>query len=101
MDERDQLRRAIAYLETQRPQLGDAVVDVSTAALRGQLAKPAVSARPDKEHRLVTVLFADMVGWSHLAATLDPEHLQATQRTFFATVTPPLETHGGSLEDHP
>lgn len=100
MDQDAQFRQAIAYLEAQRSQLGDAVVDASTAALREKLAAPAMAARSDQERKRVTVLFADLAGWSQLAAALDPEDLHAIQRAFFTAITPPIIAHGGCVEKY-
>jgi class 3 adenylate cyclase len=100
MDERDQLRRAITYLALQRPQLGDAVVNVSTAVLQAKLTESDTLTRTDEERRLVTVLFADLTGWRELAAALDPEDLCTVQEAYFAAVTPPILVHGGSVEKY-
>ncbi len=44
MNEREQLERAIAALETQRATLGDVAVDVAQAGLRQKLAALAAPA---------------------------------------------------------
>ena len=95
------LRTAIAAQEALRPMLGDAVVDATIAALRGQLsslrAEPSVDevatarlhayvpreladkmrigGRVQGERRQVTVLFADLAGYTALAERLDPEEV--------------------------
>jgi class 3 adenylate cyclase len=65
------LRHAMAVLEAQRPVLGDAVIDPALAALRQQLAEleaqPTDEPRSLQERRLVTILFADMVGSTQMA----------------------------------
>ena len=67
----DKIKESIAALEAQRSTLGDAVVDSAIAALREQLSQ----LRPDAdkgatldERKLVTILFADIAGFT--AATL-------------------------------
>ncbi len=105
------LRAAIAALEASRPTLGDAVVDVTLAALQAQLSalrhrqqtyaqqptqapgRPAANPQSylpgelaDKmratghiegERRQVTVLFADISGFTALSEQLDPEEVAA------------------------
>jgi len=78
----EQLRVAIAGLETQRVLLGDAVVEPALAALRAQLATLEQPARPDRspqdlsglphpaERRVLTVLFADVVGSTGMGSGL-------------------------------
>ena len=57
---REQLEAVIKGLESQRPLLGEAVVEAALAPLRAELT--ALAARPDDEQSLkhVTVLFLDV-----------------------------------------
>ena len=48
--------------------------------------------------RLVTVLFADVVGSTSIGERLDPERFAAIQARMFAAVRPVIERHGGTLE---
>ena len=80
MSEREQLERAIAHLEAQRAILGDAVVEAALAPLRQQLVTPEQEiSRPalEGERKLVTVLFADIAGFTALSERLDPEEVVA------------------------
>ena len=97
--DRKQLEQAIAALETQRSLLGDAVVDASIAALQEKLA--AMEAPACQEQRkLVTVLFADLAGFTAMAERMDPEDVREVQQAYFATVTPPILEHGGHVEKY-
>ena len=74
----EKLRASIAGLEAQRATLGDAIVEPAIGALRQQIAAlEARSAAPADERRIVTVLFADIVGSTSLAEKLDPEDWRA------------------------
>lgn len=67
----ENLRAAIAALESQHGSLGDAVVEMATAPLRARLA---ILLRPaGLQRRQVTVLFADVVGSTAMAQCLDAE----------------------------
>lgn len=72
-DERDveQLRQAIEALEGKRAELGDAVVDSALGPMRQRLAELTTSQR--SRRRQVTVMFADVKGYSTLVENLDPE----------------------------
>jgi DNA-binding SARP family transcriptional activator len=52
---------------------------------------------PDRR-KTVTILFADIVDSSTLAATLDPEVLRTVMRSYFDVVRTVIERHGGIVE---
>ena len=93
------LLQIIAVLETQRSSLGDAVVDASIAALRKQLAELEASP-PDEQRKLVTVLFADLAGFTALSERMDPEEMRELQDAYFAAIAKPIEDYGGSVEKY-
>jgi class 3 adenylate cyclase/tetratricopeptide (TPR) repeat protein len=99
MSDLEQIQKAIAALEGQRLILGDAVVDASLAALRKQLTE--LEARQALEQRkLVSILFADLVGFTSLSDKLDPEDVRAIQQAYFSAVTAPIKQHGGIIEKY-
>jgi class 3 adenylate cyclase/DNA-binding SARP family transcriptional activator len=59
-------------------------------------APPA--AAPEEMLKLVTVLFADVVGSTARAETLHPEELRDLMRDFFAALAPEIESEGGTIE---
>ena len=68
-----------------------------------QLAAPTEEREPTPapvaaERRRVTVLFADLVGFSTLAEDLDPEELQTLMTETFAELTEEVERREGSIE---
>src|SRR3989442_12466963 len=50
------------------------------------------------ERRIVTVLFADLVGFTALSERLDAEDVSLVQDAYFAAVRETIERHGGQLE---
>src|SRR6187551_3730462 len=50
------------------------------------------------ERRIVTVLFADLVGFTTLSERLDPEDMAGIQDAYFNAVRETIERHGGTLE---
>ena len=50
------------------------------------------------ERRIVSVLFADLVGFTPLSERLDAEDMATIQDAYFATVRDTIERYGGTLE---
>jgi adenylate cyclase len=50
------------------------------------------------ERRLVTILFADLVGFSGRAEQADPEAVREMQRSYFSAVASEVERFGGTVE---
>ena len=52
----------------------------------------------DAERRLVTVLYADLVGHTELVTRLDPEDWRAILQQYFAAMVQPIQRYGGTAE---
>jgi class 3 adenylate cyclase/tetratricopeptide (TPR) repeat protein len=50
------------------------------------------------ERRQVTVLFADISGFTALAETMDPEDVRQVMNVCFAQLVPVVETYGGTID---
>ena len=62
---------------------------------------PESSARlPEGERRQVTILFADLCGFTRLSSELDPEEVHALLEQYFAAVDGIVERFGGSVDKH-
>jgi ABC-type oligopeptide transport system substrate-binding subunit/class 3 adenylate cyclase len=98
-----QLEETIARLEAQRALLGDAVVEAALAPLRQQLAALRFQgAQPGSalagERKLVTILFADLSGFTALTENLDAEVARDLVNACFERLVPPIEQHGGVVD---
>jgi class 3 adenylate cyclase len=51
-----------------------------------------------EERRVVTILFADLVGFTSRAEQLDPEDVRSMLSRFYARLRADLEAHGGSVD---
>jgi class 3 adenylate cyclase len=60
------------------------------------LGEPAGSVR--EERKVITVLFADLVGFTSRSEALDPEDVRATLTPYFARLREELERRGGTVE---
>ncbi len=93
------LQTAIEALEAQRRMLGDAVVDAALVPLYRQVE--ALRLQDGAEQRkLVTVLFVDLVGFTHLAERLDPEDVREIMSSIFHRWSGVLRRHGGVVEKY-
>ena len=64
-----------------------------------ELERPTAKHVPTPDRRkTVTILFADVVDSSALAAELDPEVLRGVMRSYFDVVQQVVERHGGTVE---
>ncbi len=92
MGEREQLEAAIAALTVQRALLGDAVVEAALAPMRGRLA--ALQAPPPEEQRkLLTVLFADVSGFTAMSEARDVEDVRALMNRLWDHLDAVLQAH--------
>jgi class 3 adenylate cyclase len=74
---------------------GRSLIDMAPAAL-GRPGTATLTPTSD-ERRLVTVLFADVVGSTSLASRLDAEDWKAVMNGAFATLTPPIYRYQGTI----
>ena len=99
-DEREQLERVISALEAQRALLGDGVVDSALAPLRERLAagERGPPSSMEGERKLVTVMFADLSGFTALSEALDPELVRDIVNRCFNALVPVVERYGGTVD---
>ena len=95
-EERDRLRAAVAALEAQRAKLGDEVVDAGLRPLVERIAQ--LQSPVTEERKLVTTLFADLVGFTAMSERLDPEDVRTVVDRYFAAWTATIEGRGGVVE---
>jgi class 3 adenylate cyclase/tetratricopeptide (TPR) repeat protein len=100
MTEREQLEQAIAALEAQRAILGDAVVDASITALRQQLAALEPPPPTEQKRKQVTVLFADVSGFTAMSETMDAEEVTETMNALWKRLDKAITEHGGTIDKH-
>jgi class 3 adenylate cyclase len=101
-EDRRQIEQAIAALEAQRAILGDAVVETALPPLREKLAALERVEAPTSdlmgERKLVTVMFADISGFTALAETMDPEAVRDLMNACFERLVPVVEKYGGTVD---
>ena len=102
--QREQIEAAIAGLESQRALLGDAVVGPALGALRRQLDElvpsdtATESGEMDADRRIVTVMFADLSGFTAMSERMDPESVRSLMNDCFRHLVPVIEKYGGTVD---
>ncbi|HEY89307.1 MAG TPA: tetratricopeptide repeat protein [Thermoflexia bacterium] len=101
MTEREQLEQAMLSIATQRAALGDVVVDAALASMREKLAALTTAARSTApERKQVTVLFADVSGFTAMSESLDAEEVSDVMRAFWKRIDAVLLAYGGVIDKH-
>jgi class 3 adenylate cyclase/tetratricopeptide (TPR) repeat protein len=96
----EDLERSIAALEAQRELLGDAVVP-ALAALRSQLgAISADVAGTEDQRKHITVLFADVKGFTNMSEDMDPEDVAEVMNSLWAEIDRVITGNGGRVDKH-
>ncbi len=54
--------------------------------------------QPNAERKLVTVLYADLVGHTEIGTRTDPEEWRTLLKAYFAEMAKPIERYGGTVE---
>lgn len=96
------LTTAIQALEAQRSLLGDAVVDAAITALRSNNQSKNNSQQASSlftgERKLVTIMFADLSGFTALSEKLDPEEVRSLMNACFDELVPVVHRYEGTID---
>lgn len=95
--EREHIEQAIITLESKRSVLGDQVVDLAIALMREKLMNLAVE---PQERKLITVLFADVSGFTAMAESMDHEIVSSVINSLWSRVDKAIQDHGGKIDKH-
>ena len=87
-------------IESQRPVLGDAVVDAALMAMHAQLATLEAFPSVEQQRKQATVLFADVVGFTTLAETKDAEEVTELINALWAQLDGLVTAYGGRIDKH-
>ena len=95
------LKSAIVGLEAQRSVLGEAIVEPALAALRQQLSeleRPVFDRGGQGERKIVTVVFADISGFTAMAEKADPEEVRRVINACFECLVPIVRKYEGTID---
>ena len=94
------LETTIAGIEAHRGVLGDLVADTALELLRERLATLIQPDTAPDERKRVTVLFADVSGYTALSENLDPEDVATIMNELFEAVTIEIHRYGGTIDKY-
>ena len=99
------LKKAIQAQESLRPVLGDSVVETTLTVLRDQLAefeKQATQqdAANQARRKLVTVLFADVSGFTAFSENKDAEDVANLVNRLWLRADRIIQEYGGHIDKH-
>ena len=98
MDERQRIEQAIEAQESLRGTVGDEVVNETISMLREKLAGlETPSEAVAQQRKLVTILYADIVGSTGIVKLLDPEDALEIMDGALKRLAVPVEEHGGHV----
>ena len=95
----EQLETALTALNAQRGVLGSEIVDMMIAPLQQQLLtlrQPELA--PTGERKLVTIMFADISGFTAMSESLDPEQVRRLMNGCFDALVPCIHRYGGTVD---
>src|SRR6185436_6848481 len=102
-NDRQLLDQAIAALEANRSLLGNEVVDTALASMREKLDgldTRGRALRVPQQRKLVTVLFADMSGFTAMSETMDHEIVNDVINSLWSRVDRAILDHSGRIDKH-
>lgn len=100
MTEEEQLAAAVAALEAQRALLGDAIVEAALGPMRAKLKELRARVEIVEQRRQISVLFADMSGFTAMSETMDPEELRDLLEQIWTRIDGIITAHGGLIDKH-
>jgi class 3 adenylate cyclase/tetratricopeptide (TPR) repeat protein len=96
--DREQLEAAIAAQESLRGAVADEVIETTIAALRRQLVTLDVGG--GQRRRQVSVLFADVSGFTAMSEALDAEDVSDVMNRAWERLDAVVVAHGGRIDKH-
>ncbi len=97
--ERERLIQAIATIEARRSILGDHVTETAIMTLQEKLAS-LEAPRVAEQRKLVTILFADVSGFTAMSEALDPEDVRDLMNALWARLDSIIISYGGIVDKH-
>ncbi len=100
-DQIAQIQNAMQALEAQRSILGDSVVDLALDSMRRKLETlHAQTAQREQQRKQVTVMFADISGFTALSETMDAEDITDLMNEVWESLDAIIAENGGRIDKH-
>lgn len=99
MTSRDEIEKAIQSIQQNRAVLGDDIVETAVFALRRQLTSPHLNRHP-RQRKQVTILFADISGFTAMAEAVDAEDVNNVMNALWEQLDRAIIGHSGHIDKH-
>ena len=101
MNDFEKLAQAIEAIEAQRAILGNEVVETALAPMREKLAVLKTQSQPaEVQRKFITILFADISGFTALTEMLDAEEVRDMVNILWQSLDEAIIAHGGRVDKH-
>lgn len=100
MNEHQKLSEIIAYLESQRAVLNHPLLDAAIALLNENSSTAADSKKDQEQRRQVTILFADISGFTAMSEKMDAEDVHGFIQALWHKLDRIVIEHGGKIDKH-
>ncbi len=100
MTEIEKLERAIETINAQRPQLGDDIVDSMLAPIHQRLAELKFQGPNSERRKQVTIVFADVSGFTAVSELLDAEVVHDYLNHLWARLDAVINSFSGVVNKH-
>ena len=101
MNEWEKLEQAIQAQEALRATLGDAIVEATVATLREkQAALEKANKSQMTQRKYITVLFADMSGFTKMSERMDAEEVSKIMKSLWQRIDEVILQYGGLVDKH-
>jgi len=104
LTEIEKLEQGLTALEAQRAILGDEVVEAMLAPIREKMAALRTTPTPppstEQQRKLVTILFADVSGFTLMSEAMDAEDVSETMNALWQKLDTLITEHGGRIDKH-
>ena len=96
---RESLEQSLLALESQKAVLGDAI-EPAIQALQKQLDSLSAAAETEDQRKQITVLFADVKGFTAMSQEMDPEDVADVMNQLWKSVDHVITDQGGRVDKH-
>lgn len=100
MNEDHKLEEIIAYLENQRGSIDDHIVDAAIIPLQNSLSSTASYHPNQQQRKQVTILFADISGFTAMSEKMDAEDVHNFIQVLWNKLDNIILKHGGKIDKH-
>ncbi|HSH02362.1 MAG TPA: adenylate/guanylate cyclase domain-containing protein [Anaerolineae bacterium] len=101
MDKKQQLQQAITIQESLRGTVPDDIIDAAITAIQAQLNELTLpTTEPQRQRKQVTILFADLTGFTAMSEKLDAEDVSDTMNALWQRLDKTILEWNGHIDKH-